>query len=711
MYFIDKSDTIAYNTLYLRMQPLTPIANKKLEYKMKDIINFLECSDSDWKIDLSVSYDYEEVAQKVGYIFNGPSKTKREVEEYLIQNIRIALQGDSITTNDFISIEKHININYFASNKKSHRNAYFFITYVRHLINVLDSYSNSLESWKLAKYFLGAYASISGNASFYTPSIKSKNEAIAESIKYLKAKGYKTSIYCGSVIIDDEDALLSAIKYKFNELGFHSISFILSSIKELYSFKSERYFFKKAPDAITNFIPEIPWGYLFNISLSNLHEVKYTRDTYKKFQYCIELTKNYFCIQGIQNSNQFSELIQTNDTILSSIQKNIIYDQHFPIEQIASKHFRKIIKGVFLSSKIISRDIKTNIYIDIFDWLNYRATHDTPYNFTIHDIAPSLEYKYSADELMDILNEISLNIESINKNYLRSEDISNKNYYTKPLIKINSVYIYINPTLSSYGFYYHLIKVCESKGVNGELIGSIIESFVLELLTRQKLNVLSNKKYKISKPHAKELSIKSDMRECDFIVETKKSVFFIELKRKTLTTEARSGDIVKSTIDLSQSLFHALAQTGCHEYLLRSNGRIDFTDGTYVELDNRRVERVVLSLFDFNALQDGAFVHEMLRVLIWSNIQSGDREKDNEMNKHLTELRNQYNTDLFQKEYITSKKFFFNCRFFSIPQLIEILSNSIDNDTFENEINRTRNITSGSKDWYIEYEYMRNLKS
>ncbi|HHH2177226.1 TPA: hypothetical protein ACPY6A_004196 [Yersinia enterocolitica] len=677
---------------------------------MKSIIDFLENDDSDWKIDLSVSYSYEEAAKQVGYVFNSTSRTKHEVEEYLKQNIKIALQGDSITSKDFISIEKHININYFASNKKRYRNAYFFINYIRYLLNVLDSYSNSLESWKLAKYYLGVYASMVGNSSFYISHIKGKNEAIAESIKYLRAKGYKTFVNYGSVVIDDENMLFSSIEYRFNELGYHATFFLLSSIKKLYSPKSERYFFKKAPDAMVNFTPEIPWGYLFNISLSNLHEVKHTRDIYKKFQDCIELAKNYFCVQGIQNSSQFSDLIQKNDTILSSIQKNIIYDQHFPIEQVSSKHFKEIIEGIFLSSEILSKNINTKIYIDIFNWLNYRARYDEPYRFTIHDIASHLECKYNEDELIVILNEISLTIDNINKKYLRPETIGNRNYFTKPLVKINSVYVYINPIFCNYGFYYHLIKVCESKKVKGEIIGSIIESFVLELLMRQNLNVLSNKKYKISKNHAKELSIQSDMRECDFIIETKKSIIFIELKKKTITTEARSGDVVKSTIDLSQSLFHALAQTGCHEYLLRSNGRIDFTDGTYIELDNRKVERVALSLFDFNALQDGAFIHEILRTLIWSNIQSGDQTNDKKMNKYLTELMNQYNTNLFQEEYIISKRFFFNCRFFSIPQLIEMLSNSIDNDSFEKEMNRTRNMTSGSKDWYREYEYMRSLK-
>ncbi|PNQ53204.1 hypothetical protein C1141_20830, partial [Vibrio agarivorans] len=163
-------------------------------------------------------------------------------------------------------------------------------------------------------------------------------------------------------------------------------------------------------------------------------------------------------------------------------------------------------------------------------------------------------------------------------------------------------------------------------------MGKAIEDFVENLFVKSGIEIHSNKEYKVSKQIAKELSIQSQKRECDFIIETSDTIIFIELKRKTLTTEARAGNSLKSVVDLSQSCFHALAQTGCHEYLLRRDGIINFEDGTKIELLGRNVERVALSLFGFFGVQDGAFIHQVLNSLINAQIESGDEREDKKVN-------------------------------------------------------------------------------
>ncbi|HIH6596943.1 TPA: hypothetical protein ACYRS5_004773, partial [Klebsiella michiganensis] len=115
---------------------------------MNTIISFLEENDENWKICQGTNEHYEPVAKKVGYEFTS-NKTKCELNDYLINKIRESLQGSDISNQEFTLIQNHIELNYFSSNKRSHKNSRLFIRLIRYTINQLSSYSNSLESWEL----------------------------------------------------------------------------------------------------------------------------------------------------------------------------------------------------------------------------------------------------------------------------------------------------------------------------------------------------------------------------------------------------------------------------------------------------------------------------------------------------------------------------------------------------------------------------------
>jgi len=396
---------------------------------------------------------------------------------------------------------------------------------------------------------------------------------------------------------------------------------------------------------------------------------------------------------------------------LPAIQRNILYDQHFSIDQISEKHIHKIVSGIFSSAKLDPYRIDVELYLDILKSVSQHSMHDQPLIFSEENVFQDLKFKYSLEVVRAALNLLSLKSNEINRRYLIPEEVNKRNYFEKPFVYIEDQYIYVNPVLNNYGFYASILNLYVGNGVDGNIMGMAVEDFVENLFVDSGVLVHTNKKYKISKQVAKELSIQSQERECDFIIETKETIILVELKRKTLTSEARAGNSLKSAVDLSQSLLHALAQTGCHEYLLRRDGVINFDDGTNIELLNRNVERVALSLFGFFGVQDGAFVHQILGSLINAKIESDDESENKKVNKHITELRNQYKTSIFNKVYGGQMNPFFNCRFFSVPQLIEVLTNSTNNEEFKDELNRTRHVSTGCKDWFKDYQFIRTLKA
>ncbi|EOA6587748.1 hypothetical protein ACH7VG_003363 [Vibrio vulnificus] len=678
---------------------------------MDSVLKFLEEKESSWSMDYGRYDDFYQVAEKFGYEFK-THKTVSEVRNYLKEKIKETLYGEDINHSEFTRIQEHLSLKYYSSDEVECANSFKFVLLIRYVINSLQSYTNSVDSWCLVKDYLEAFISISNYHPDESLFSFDQNRDIAKSIQFLRNKGYKVSILSGypSIAEKDEERLFQAIDYRFKKMGYNAICFTLQCISNLYDSSLKRFFLRSEPSVTGVNNIDIPWGYIFNISLANLHFVKKSRNYKKQYIECLDLLKHYFCIQKLQTFNKYSDMNHRHDTILPALQKEILYDQHYSIDQISENHILQIVSGVFTSGILAPFSIDVDLHIDILMSVSKYSKHDRPLFFTDEDVYRDLQYKYSLQDVRSTLWFFSFESGEINNGYLKPEDIVKRNYFEKPFVHVGDKYIYINNTLNNYGFYTSLLNLFRDEGVDGNIMGKAIEDFVENLFVKNGIKIHSNKEYKVSKQIAKELSIESQKRECDFIIETSDTIIFIELKRKTLTTEARAGNSLKSVVDLSQSFFHALAQTGCHEYLLRRDSIINFEDGTKIELLGRSVERVALSLFGFFGVQDGAFIHQVLNSLINAQIESGDEREDKKVNKYLLELQNQYLSNVFNEAYGKQRITFFNCRFFSIPQLMEMLSNSSNNEEFKVELNRTRHVSTGSKDWFKDYQFLRKLE-
>ncbi|WP_415890647.1 hypothetical protein ACMXYV_04880 [Neptuniibacter sp. SY11_33] len=681
---------------------------------MESVLEFLESDDSIWSMNFDRYDGFMHVAETFGYEFE-TQKTTREVQEFLKQKITSTLCGGELSQIDFEKVQDHLALKYFSSGEVECKNAFKFLGLIRYVINRLESYSTSVEVWGVVRNYLEAYLCLSNHSSDhnYHSSLYNEKKLVSRSVIFLNKRGFKTTIEAGNIVIskDSEQRLLSAISYRFKKLGYHSIYLTLSCISRHYDHDAKRYFLRPEPSVSHEYSADPPWGYLFNVSLANLHNVRKIKRPDKLFLECIELSKHYFCIKNLQTFNKFSDINHRHDTILPAIQKHILYDQYFSIDQISSDHIVKMVEGMFVSSLIEPLNINVEIYIDILKWVSGKSKHNEPLAFAADEVRHGLNYKYLLEDIIKSLSFLSFKVNEINSSYLKPDEIYKRNYFEKPFVSIEGKYLYVNPIICNYGFYNCLLELCKRNGADGNLIGKVSEELVEKLFDRSGVKFHSNKEYKIPKILSKELCIQSQKRECDFIVETEDTIIFIELKRKTLTSDARAGDTLRSTIDLSQSLLHALSQTGCHEYMLRRSGKIEFDDGTVIELSGRKVERVALSLFGFFGIQDGSFVHQVLGSLINAKIDSGNVDEDKKINKHLAELQNQYRTDIFSSTYCGKNNPFFNCRFFSVPQLIEILSNANNNEQFKVELNRTRHVSTGCKDWFKDYQFIRKLQA
>ncbi len=104
--------------------------------------------------------------------------------------------------------------------------------------------------------------------------------------------------------------------------------------------------------------------------------------------------------------------------------------------------------------------------------------------------------------------------------------------------------------------------------------------------------------------------------ECDLVFEDEGNIIFVECKSKALTRGAMTGVQGDALLDFAGGLFASQAQALRHERILRSVGAIQFRDGTRLELRERRITRLTVTLLDHGALQDRWMLRNVYNALL-----------------------------------------------------------------------------------------------
>lgn len=237
-----------------------------------------------------------------------------------------------------------------------------------------------------------------------------------------------------------------------------------------------------------------------------------------------------------------------------------------------------------------------------------------------------------------------------------------------------------------------------------EDMGLAIEDFLLKELQRHGLTV-STGKYKAG----------GKDWECDIVIETAKRVIFLEIKKKSLTRAARAGMESALLIDIAASLVSSTLQAMRHEEQLRKGPLVlTLKDGTLntINLDGREVERFAVTLHDYGGFQDRLLLQAILGVqmrLQFSTDDSGVKKKIEQINNAMVELR-QVNKKLWTIAGSPSAWSPFKFSWFlSVPQILILLDGVTCAEEFEVELSRTRQMTTGHKDFYVDLSFAREL--
>lgn len=670
------------------------------EETLDSVIEFLS-NDSLWSLDVVTKCNDKKTPAQLA-------------EDELVRKIKMELQGDDLTPYDVRLIRRHFELEQELSGE--HRNVVAFLErlFVWYGIgNGVDSpkkYSKNKDNWLAAKEHLCKLVRFS--CSYHDVEINGEIKIKAAAIAKLRKRGYEIPHVRGRFSPSESDTsrFANEIEERFRKLGRKATYLILNELNETcFNAITNRYNFHAAPTMVGNPELQTPWGYLLNVAFANFSKPctlnpKGISQLYFEVK---ELSKLYFGVLELQVLTTFAAVYRPIEEWIDELVENVTYDQHFAIEQIPCEEMLELLNGIVNHS---SDSMRSAIYLSIMEWVCKSKIKLNSLNFDRQEICKALRNRFSSQEVDEALSELSTDACDLNCGYLDPMDVTKRNYFKKPFVRNGGDYILLSKYYFAKGFY---LSWLENRCADKAKVGGVFEDVLVDLFNDHQVEFIHSAEYVIPMNVRRELSCTSEKEECDFIIQSDDSVYFIELKKKEITAKAMSGAAVDALIDMSRSALHGLTQAFTHEYCIRRWGKLDLVlkDGTQqtVTLGNRKVIKIHVSLFDHYGLHDGVFLQHFLRSVLHCEFSTGNSDDLQAFIKQQKKFRDVANTELMRGVY--KRGFLLTFASFSLLHFLRVLKRTSSTEQFCKEIAMTLTATSSTRDWYQEDAFLNIINS
>nr|WP_019364779.1 hypothetical protein [Pseudomonas luteola] len=445
----------------------------------------------------------------------------------------------------------------------------------------------------------------------------------------------------------------------------------------------------------------IPFGYLIAIASKYIGARGNGEDVH--YENLLRLVTDLIVVYEIQPYNQYEAMFVEGDVLIKFIKENILYDGFVGIAQTKASYANALItflKGKFSDSEFKCKEIKIKDLTRIAAALISLAHTKKFINLRLKDIANKAglaEFKVAT--VMDQL--LSVPSGAVNSELRFPPSSLEVDHYFKPSVKNGKDYLVFPKSIASLGSLNTVLNAIASpdgkwSNPRDSKLGYAIEDFLREAFTHKGIKFINGER----KGGAPDL-------EADLICETDDEIYIFEMKKKGLTREAQAGDESKILADLADSVLATHVQAMRIESALKSNDSLTFISHNTQKtlcLNNRRVQRISVSLHDFGALQDKTILQRLLIIAATSQASHSDSEQD----KRLRKWRN-YSAELRQLAIANGEMSnsgsmpFHNSLFMSIPQIIMVLENSKDAVDFFKHIKSFIYMTTGTRNTYSEF--------
>ncbi|OCX21920.1 MULTISPECIES: hypothetical protein [Pseudomonas] len=542
---------------------------------------------------------------------------------------------------------------------------------------------------------------------------------VAEAARALRDAGYSILFEPGKLGFgpESETALVANIEQLVSSMGGVNVARrIFADISKDFDPEQQRYHIVRRISATGEGQPQVPWGYLLQLAAKHIQGRKPYITTDAHWHKLRAFAQAYAAVINVQPyAPTFYGTMDAVD-LVPYLQEMALYDTLFRIPQMRPSDVVKIARGMlgwFDLSEPTKGGWSVNQVLEVIGYLLSPSLDARgPIFITETEIrrgCPDTPSNVVAKILDDVLSHPCT---GANKNFSLPTDAptsaqksSGQDFFLRPLIRSSGrQFILLDRSVCAPACLEALLTQlrADMKDLD-EKIGLSIEDFLKSEFTSHGI-CSKGGDYDSGGKHG----------ECDLALETDETIIFAEIKKKPLTRKAKAGSDAHILLDLAGSLLAAQAQAGWHEVRLRKDGHLHLESKgaiSCIDLNEREVERVAVTLLDFGSFQDRILLKQFLEGTLNATFTPSDanlKKGFQRINEALAEIREQLielrsgGSDVRQP--------FFHCWFLSVPQLLVLLDNVTDSAGFRQALWSCRHVATGSSDLYFDLSYMKRLR-
>jgi Holliday junction resolvase-like predicted endonuclease len=462
--------------------------------------------------------------------------------------------------------------------------------------------------------------------------------------------------------------------------------------------------------------PDRPFSYLYQLGLRYFELPPSAPFPAATFAQLVDLVTWATALLDL-SVGTFELMFTRNEGVLRVMQKLLIYDSVFLLTQAKPAHACEYLEWMmsrYQLANLKDKQGRTSSHILAVAkrllWVGQQAgvpTYVPPYPQDFIQI-PVIDAAYVANldpnPAQALLREVFAHQQGANQALTFPPDDKAVDAAFRPLLMHNGMFFMQPAPMAARATVNAALQWCrENSPMKGnfddKVLGSLFEIFVRDKLAQHGVNVLHGD-YKEGQSKG----------ECDAVVEAKNAVIFFELKSKMLRRQSRAGDDVSALADLAQAVVRPQAQALERHAFLRKHGAMtlvleDASKNT-ITLGQREVLKLSITRGDLGSLHDRAFLPRFLQTGCVSEFATVDPMRQDELKSLHEWFRKLKAAAALAGESIFDAHAFSTSWSLSVFHLLLLLEHTYDNESFSQELQRTRRVMTPLMDFYAEYEYM-----
>ena len=457
-----------------------------------------------------------------------------------------------------------------------------------------------------------------------------------------------------------------------------------------------------------------PYNYLVNLALANIKAYGGSnREATQAFGKAISLATDYcFLKYPVQNfGNLWGDLFHRDRDMVEFFRDLVYKESIFGLTQHSVWFTKMFCERVLMYMRDTGRVLESGYTFDEYERLmnDVLSAADT---LKCVELKKDKLNKLGIKAIGQLIDDVSASDDVLNKGFRTPLDEEKENAFNKPLIKANGKIYALPVTIGSWGWFEALMTVVRNqekednqKDIDKE-VGKLIENYIKEKLDEKGIT------------HCSGTYLPPEKGEADLVVEATKGIMLFEMKKKSLTRKAKSGNEFKIVVDLLGSLIDSQAQCFRTSHLMIKDGYVDLDDGngnvTRVEKQGRTAECISICLGAFGPLQDRMLIQsimdEMCNNPLTAEYEGTDKQTIKDVKKFNKDIQKWIPFLNEERNNGDSKtNHFFNSWFLDFEQLMLIVKESNSNDELQARLIETKYVTTGSYNFYRERRMVRMM--